>query len=148
MQDILKQGVKPIRNNREYQAVLKMIEENWDPKPGTPQADLFEILCLLVEAYEQREFKVKAAYDPIDVIHFWVEQKGFTRKDLEIYLGPRGRVAEVLNRKRPLSLAMIRNLVEAGIPAHMLIGKIRLRTSSSGEKKRNAAVPRTHHAHP
>ena len=70
MQNILKQGVKPIHNDREYQAALKKIEELWEPDPGTRESDLFEILCLLVETYEQKNFKVQAAYDPIDVITF------------------------------------------------------------------------------
>jgi len=117
--------VKPIKNASEHKAAIERINQIWDPAPGSPEADQFEVLCLLIEAYEQKNFKIESTYDPIDAINFWCEQKGYTRKDLEQFIGSRSRVAEILNRKRPLSITMIRNLSEAGIPAQMLVKRIR-----------------------
>jgi len=143
--------VKPIKNTAEHKAAIERINQIWDPAPGSPEADSFEILSLLIEAYEEKNFKIESTYDPIDAINFWCDQKGYTRKDLEPFIGSRSRVAEVLNRKRPLSITMIRNLAEAGIPAQMLVKKIRslpthsktLVSSGKKSKPRSAAT----HAH-
>ena len=144
-------AVKPIKNDAEHKAVLAKIDQIWDPMPGTPEADQFEVLCLLVEAYEEKHFKIESNYDPIDAINFWCEQNNYTRKDLEPFIGTRSRVAEILNRRRPLSITMIRNLTEAGIPAQMLVKEIRgLPTHSkptSSTSKKLKGHSRGVHAH-
>lgn len=119
--------VKPIHCASEHTEALKMVDELWDKAiPGTKAGDTFELLCMVIEDYEKKNFRIDADYDPIDVIKFWMEQNGLSRKDLIPLIGHRGRVAEVLNRKRPLSIEMIRNLSKAGIPAEMLVGEIQL----------------------
>jgi HTH-type transcriptional regulator/antitoxin HigA len=141
--------LKPIHNNTEYSKALKTIESLWDSAiPGTPEGDMFEVLCLIVEDYEKKHFPIASDYDPIDVIKFWMGQKGFSRKDLEPIIGHRGRIAEVLNRKRPLSIEMIRGLTNAGIPAQMLVGEIRMKKQkkASPSKKKPLKVTKIHHA--
>ncbi|MBF0409744.1 MAG: transcriptional regulator [Candidatus Riflebacteria bacterium] len=124
--------IKLIQNENEYSEVLKKIETLWDKAiPGTPDGEEFELLSLILENYEKRSFSVDANYDPIDVIKFWMEQKNLTRKDLEPLVGHRGRVAEILNRKRPLSIEMIRKFAKAGIPAQMLIGEINIKKNKN-----------------
>ena len=101
---------------------LVRLEAIRDPECDTPQADEFEVLVTLIEAYEARHHPIEPP-DPIEAIKFRAEQPGLTRKDLEPYIGNRGRVSEVLNHKRALTLDMIRKL-HAGleIPYESLIG--------------------------
>ena len=113
--------LKPIRNKREHQAALKEIRGPTSAKEGTPESDRLEVLALLVERYEQEHFPIPAP-DPIDFLQYVMESRGLARKDLEPFIGSRARVAEVLNRVRPLSLEMIRNLAEGlKIPADVLV---------------------------
>ena len=94
-----------------------------DPEPGTPDGDRLDILATLVQAYEARHFPIGAP-DPVEAIKFRMEQSGLTVKDLEPIIGRSNRVYEVLNRKRPLTLAMIRRLHRSlGIPAEVLIAE-------------------------
>ena len=118
--------LKPIRNKKEHQAALKEIETLWSAKDGSPEADRLEVLSLLVERYEQEHFPIPDP-DPIDFLHYVMESRGLARKDLEPFIGSRARVAEVLNRVRPLSLEMIRN-ISAGlkIPAGVLVQRYEL----------------------
>jgi len=113
--------LRPIRTRREYNAALKAAEALWNAREGTPAADRLEVLILLIEAYEQKHFPIEAP-EPIDFLLHVMEARGMTRKDLEKYIGSRARVAEVLNRVRPLTLEMIRRLA-AGLklPADVLI---------------------------
>jgi HTH-type transcriptional regulator / antitoxin HigA len=113
--------LRPIRNKCEHQAALKEAESLWDAPEGSAKADRLEVLTLLIEAYE-REHTPIADPDPIDLILHVMEARGLTRKDLEPFIGTRARVAEVLNRVRPLTLEMIRRLV-AGLelPADVLV---------------------------
>lgn len=113
--------LRPIKTKREHQAALKEIETLWDARAGTAGADRLEVLVLLVEAYERKHFPIEAPH-PIDFLQHVMEARGLTRKDLEPYIGSRARVAEVLNRVRPLTLEMIRRLA-AGLklPADVLI---------------------------
>lgn len=113
--------LRPIRSKREHQAALKEIEALWDAPHGSPDADRLEVLALLVEAYEREHYPIGAP-DPIDFLLHVMEARGLARKDLEPYIGSRARVAEVLNRVRPLTLEMIRRLA-AGLklPADVLI---------------------------
>ena len=118
--------LKPIRNKKDHQAALKAIEALWNAKDGSPTADRLEVLSLLVERYELEHFPIPDP-DPIDFLHYVMESRGLARKDLEPFIGSRARVAEVLNRVRPLSLEMIRN-ISAGlkIPAGVLVQRYEL----------------------
>ena len=113
--------ITPVRTEQEYDAALAEIERLWDATPNTPAADRLDVLATLVEAYEATHWSITPP-DPIDAILFRMEQHGLTRRDLEVYLGGRGHVSEVLGRKRALSLAMIRRLhAGLGIPLESLI---------------------------
>jgi HTH-type transcriptional regulator / antitoxin HigA len=114
--------VRPIRTARDHAAVLRRIELLMDAAPGTPEGDELDVLATLAEAYEERHFPVEDP-SPLDAIRFRMEQLGLARKDLEPILGSRGRVSEVLNGRRALSLQMIRRLNrELGIPLESLVG--------------------------
>ena len=118
--------LKPIRNKTKHRAALKAIEALWNAEDGSPAADRLEVLSLLVERYELEHFPIPDP-DPIDFLHYVMESRGLARKDLEPFIGSRARVAEVLNRVRPLSLEMIRN-ISAGlkIPAGVLVQRYEL----------------------
>ena len=122
----MKNDVKPIRNRKDYEAALKEVEKLWGAKSGTPQGDRLDVLATLIDAYEAEHFPIDPP-DPIAAIKFRMEQKGLTRKDLEPLIGTRTRVAEILNRKRNLSIGMIRRLHKAfGISAEVLISPSRV----------------------
>lgn len=113
--------LKPIKNEADYESALKEIDRLWDVEAGTPESDILEILVTLVEAYEKQHYELPPP-EPIAALEYFMESRGWTRKDLEPYIGSRGRVSEILGRKRPLTLAMIRRLEQAtGIPASILI---------------------------
>jgi HTH-type transcriptional regulator/antitoxin HigA len=113
--------LKPIRTKAAYRKALKEISLLLDAPPGSHEADILEVLSILVEAYEEEHHPVDPP-DPIEAIKFRLEQQGLTRRNLEPYIGSRARVSEVLNRKRPLSVEMIRQLHKGlGIPAEVLI---------------------------
>ncbi len=113
--------LRPIRTEADYEALLKEADSLWDVEPGTPEGDRLEIILTLLDAYESKAFPI-AWPDPVEAIKFRMEQENLVREDLEPYLGSRARVSEILNRKRPLSLEMIRRLHEGlGIPAEVLI---------------------------
>jgi len=115
--------LRPIKTKRDYERALRRIETLMDVEPGTDDADEFEILATLVDVYEDKYFPVGAA-DPVKAILFRMDQQGLERKDLEAFIGSRHRVSEVLNRKRGLSLDMIRKLhAGLGIPLEVLIGE-------------------------
>jgi HTH-type transcriptional regulator/antitoxin HigA len=113
--------IRPIRTKADYRAALKEVERLWDADPGTPSGDRVDVLVTLIEAYEAKHFPVPAP-DPVAAIEFMMEQKGLRRRDLEPAIGSRGRVSEVLTRKRPLTLPMVRELSTLlDIPAAVLI---------------------------
>jgi len=113
--------LRPIRTKREHQAALREIEALWEAPSGSDEADRLEVLTLLVEAYERERYPIEAP-DPIDFLQHVMEARAMTRKDLEPYIGSRARVAEVLNRVRPLTLEMIRRLASGlNLPADVLI---------------------------
>lgn len=101
--------IHPIKTEAAYQAALAEIERLFDAAPGTPEGDRLEVWVTLVEVYEEKHYPIPAP-DPIEAIAYHLESRGLSRRDLERYIGSRARVAEVLNRKRPLSLNMIRRL--------------------------------------
>ncbi len=114
---------RPIRTEEDYQEALKHIEELMESEPGTPESDRLEVLVTLVEAYETEHFPIPVPDDPVAVLEYYMENRGLERSDLVPLLGSRERVSEVLNRKRSLSLAMIRRLhTSLGIPTDLLIG--------------------------
>ena len=113
--------IKPIRTKKDYEAALDELETLWGAKSGTMAGDRLDVLATLIDAYETENFPMDPP-DPIEAIKFRMEQQGLTRKDLEPLIGTRTRVAEVLNRKRNLSIAMIRRLrARLGISAEVLI---------------------------
>jgi HTH-type transcriptional regulator / antitoxin HigA len=113
--------LKPIRNEADHEAALAEVERLWGAKSGTPKGDRLDVLVTLIGVYEEKHHPIDAP-DPVQAIEFRMEQMGLTRKDLEPLIGKRWRVSEVLNKKRPLSLTMIRRLSEKlGIPAEVLI---------------------------
>jgi len=113
--------LRPIRNEEDYETALEEIEALWDAEPDTPETDRLDILVMLVEAYEAEHYPIPDP-DPIELILHVMEARGLTRRDLEPFLGSRARVSEILNRRRPLSLEMIRKLHSGlGIPADVLV---------------------------
>ena len=113
--------LKPIGSERELDRALERIDELWGAKPGTRRGDELDILMLLVEKYEEEHFAIPAS-DPVEAIKFLMEQNDLSRKDLEPYIGARGRVSEVLNNRRSLTLRMIKRLHEGlKIPYESLI---------------------------
>jgi HTH-type transcriptional regulator/antitoxin HigA len=113
--------LKPIRTEADYEAALEEVGRLWGAESGTAEGDRLDVLATLVDVYEAQHYPMDPP-DPIEAIRFRMEQQGLTRKDLEPLIGNRGRVAEVMNRKRGLSIEMIRNLHEQlGISAEILI---------------------------
>ena len=118
-------NIRPIRTESDYEIALRELEAYFENEPaiGTEEGDRFEILATLVEAYEAKHYPIELP-DPIEAIRFRMEQGGLTVKDLVPSIGQLNRVYEVLNRKRGLTLEMIRNLHRnLGIPAESLIGR-------------------------
>lgn len=113
--------LKPIRSEADYEEALSEVERLWGAPSGTPDGDRLDILATLIDAYEAQHHPIDPP-DPIEAIRFRMEQQGLKRKDLEPLIGTRTRVAEVLNRKRSLSIGMIRRLhASLGISAEILI---------------------------
>lgn len=118
--------LKPIRTEADYDAALAEVERLWGAKSGTPDGDRLDVLATLIEVYEAKHYPMDPP-DPIEAIRFRMEQQGLSRRDLEPMIGPRNRVADVLNRKRGLSIEMIRQLHDnLGISADVLIRPSRL----------------------
>jgi len=116
--------IRPLRTEEDYKAALAAVSTlvDADPAAGTPEGDRLEVLALLVEHYEAVHFPL-AKPDPVDAIKFRMEQQGLSVADMKPYIGNTNRVYEVLNGKRPLSMAMIRRLhTGLHIPADVLIG--------------------------
>ena len=114
--------IKPIRNARDHERALKRIQSLMGAEDGSPKGDELEVWVTLVDVYERKKFPIDHP-DAVEAIKFRMEQLGLNRKDLEPYLGSRARVSEVLNKRRGLSLAMIRSLHKnLGIPLESLVG--------------------------
>lgn len=125
--------VRPIRTEADYDAALAEIDVLMSAVPGTPRGDLLDVLVTLVQAYEAKHHPVPPP-DPVDAIRFRMEQQGLRPRDLEPFIGSRGRVSEVLHRKRALTLLMIRRLAAGlGITAEVLVRETPLQ---SGRRKR------------
>lgn len=119
--------IRTIHNKKEYKAALDEIEQLWTAPAKSAEADRLDVLSLLVEHYEKAHFPI-ADPDPIEFLLHVMDGQGLSRKDLEPIIGPRGRVADILNRTRPLTLEMIRRLVsQLNLPAEVLIKPYALR---------------------
>lgn len=117
---------KIIQTAKEHEKALKHVEALMDAKPGSAQEEELELWVLLIERYEQEQFPIEEP-DPIEAIKFRMDQLGLKPKDLRVYIGQKSKVSEVLNRKRPLSLSMIRALHnKLGIPAAILVQEPKL----------------------
>jgi len=125
--------IRPIKTEQDYERALDRIAALMDARPNTAAGDELDVLTTLVESYETLHFPIEPA-DPVDAILFRMEQQGLQRKDLEAFLGSRHRVSEVLNRRRGLSIEMIRRLHRGlKIPLENLIGE-RVRMEQSNQK--------------
>jgi HTH-type transcriptional regulator/antitoxin HigA len=121
MMEMTEIEIKPIRTEEDYRHALAEIERLFEAEPGSAECDRLEVLSILVEDYEERHYPVPLP-DPIEAIEYYLESRGLSERDLIPYIGSRSRVWEIMNRRRPLSLRMIRNLERAlGIPADILI---------------------------
>lgn len=128
---------KIIQTSDEHAKALQHVEALMDAEPGSPEEQELDLWALLIECYEQERFPIEEP-DPIEAIKFRMDQLGLKRKDLEGYIGPKSKVSEVLNRKRSLSLAMIRALhSNLGIPAEILVREpVRARKRSQTSARR------------
>lgn len=112
---------KLIKSNKEYQTALERLDKIFDAKKGSAEADELELLSMLIEQYEDRHFPLNLP-DPIEAIKFRMEQMGYTQTDLANAIGLKSRASEILNRKRKLTLDMIRSLNEKmNIPIELLV---------------------------
>jgi len=117
-------NIKPIRNENVLQKSFSQLETVFQAEAGTEEADDREVLVTLIEAYENKHYPITPP-DPIDAIKFRMEQQGLKARDLEEYIGSSGRVSEILNRKRPLSLKMIKCLHKnLHIPYESLLAEV------------------------
>lgn len=116
--------VQPIRSDADYRAALANVSAlmDLDPDLGTPEGDQLDVLVTLVQAYESKHYPIEAP-SPVEAIKFRMDQAGLTVADMVPYIGPRNRVYEVLNGKRPVTMPMIRRLLNLGIPAASLVGE-------------------------
>ncbi len=113
--------IQPIRTEADHDSALQEIDKLWDAPDGSPESDKLDVLVTLVEAYEDKQYPILSP-DPVEAIIHQMESQNLSRRDLESYLGSRSRVSEILNRKRALSLTMIRKLQSGlGISADILI---------------------------
>lgn len=101
--------IKPIRTEQDYDTAMERVGQLWGASVGSPEGDELEVLSILVERYEQEHYPIPPS-DPVEAIKFRLDQQGLTTRDLEPFIGSSGRVSEVLNRKRKLSLSMVKRL--------------------------------------
>ncbi|MDD9810820.1 MAG: transcriptional regulator [Gammaproteobacteria bacterium] len=114
-------NIKQIKTETDYRAALKTVESLMDAKAGSAEGEQLDVLATLIEAYEEKHYPLEHP-DPVEAIKFEMERKGMTAKELAPMIGGRARVDEILSRKRPLTLPMIRRLhAQLGIPAESLI---------------------------
>lgn len=134
--------IRPIHTERDYEQALEQLDSVFDAKPGTPEGDRLEVLSVLIEAYENERHPIPAA-DPIATISFYMEQNNLTVTDLGRLLGSKPHASEVLNRRRKLSLEMIRRLAdEWRLPTDVLIRDSRTTPKAKHSKRATRAVPR------
>jgi HTH-type transcriptional regulator/antitoxin HigA len=132
-----KKVIRPLRSEADYDAALNEIEQYFEnePKPGTPEADRFDLLALIIEDYERKRWPIEPP-DTIDAIRYRMETGGYTQADLGRLLGSRQRASDILTRKRPLTMRMAWRLHhEWGIPAEALIAPPRTRGRKSADRR-------------
>jgi HTH-type transcriptional regulator/antitoxin HigA len=113
--------IQPIKTEIDYKTALAEVEHLFNAVPNSPEGDRLELSTTLIEAYEEKHYSISLP-DPIEAILSYIESRGLSRRDLEPFIGSRARVSEILNRKRPLTLGMIRKLhTGLGRPAEVLI---------------------------
>jgi HTH-type transcriptional regulator / antitoxin HigA len=113
--------IKPIHTEKDYKEAMSRLEDIFDANPGTKEGDELELLSILIEKYEDEHFPIEAP-DPIEAIKFRMEQLGMEQKDLEGIIGSKGRVSEILNKKRKLTLKMIQSIIQnLHVPAEILL---------------------------
>ena len=123
--------VRPVRSEHDYRAALAEIDRLIDAAEGSPEFETLEVLSILVADYEDKHCVIEGP-DPISFLEFVMESRGLTRRDLEPYIGSRSRVAEILNRRRALSMDMVRRLCNGlDLPAHVLIQPYTIAPASS-----------------
>jgi HTH-type transcriptional regulator/antitoxin HigA len=114
-------NIRPVKTDADYQIALDQVDSLLEAQLNTPEGDELDILTTLITAYEEQHYPILPP-DPVEALLYWMESRDLTRRDLEPLLGSRARVAEILNRRRTLTLEMIRRLhLELGIPAEILI---------------------------
>lgn len=119
--------INPIRNDKDHAAALREIERLWGAAPDTEDGDKLDILATLVERYEDRRWSNSDDSDPIDLLHYAIEELGHSQAELAELLGSRSRASELLNRRRPLTVEMIYKISEAWkIPADLLVKPSRI----------------------
>lgn len=134
-------AVRPIRSKADYEAALEEIDRLFDAEPDTPEDAQLEILITLVDAYEEENYPMGAP-DPIAMIEHVMDAQGLIRKDLEPYIGSRQRVWEVMEKRRRLTLAMIRRLAEGlNIPTEVLVQEYSLKTKGSSQTAHSQLTP-------
>ncbi len=122
-------NIKPIRTEQDYKLALKRVESLMDAEFGTEDFDELEVLTTLIESYEAKHFTIDTP-DPIEAIKFRMEQEGLRQKDLVEIFGNKVRVSEVLNKKRRLTLDMIRNINhDLHIPLESLLNRYELESA-------------------
>jgi HTH-type transcriptional regulator/antitoxin HigA len=137
--------IKPIRNEMEYEDALREIDALFAAEPGTPEADRLEVLVILAEAYEAKRYTLPAP-DPIEAIEHAMDRLGLTQQDLRPYIGSRSRVWEIMNRRRPLTLPMIRKLAAGlDIPADLLVSAYAVAVESEGPRGARATTANVRH---
>ena len=115
--------IKPIKTPDDYRRAMAQMQTLWDSPENSSEADVLEVLAILVEQYEKKHYPIESL-DPIDAIRYEMDEHGWTQQDMVPYFGNKARVSEVLNRKRPLTLKMIKTLHhQLGIPASILLAK-------------------------
>jgi HTH-type transcriptional regulator / antitoxin HigA len=118
--------ILPVKNAKTLKRALGQIEELWGSKPGTKKGNQLEILMTLVEVYEKKTIKFPTL-KPVDIVKFHMEQNDMKQVDLMPFIGSKGLVSEVMNGKKPFSLAMVRKLKTGlGIPADLLIEEVQI----------------------
>src|SRR5271168_4712711 len=126
--------IRPIRTDKDHRAALAEIERLWGASSGTPQGDRLDILVTLVETYEERRWPLKSRrrFDPVDVLHYAIEELGHSQAELADILGSRSRASEVLARRRPLTLEMIQKITASWrIPADLLVQPYRVAVAAA-----------------
>jgi len=124
-------NIRPLKTETDYDAALREIERLFDAAPNTPEGDRLDVLTTLVEAYEAQHYPIPEP-DPIEALKYYMESRGLTIRDLEPLLGEQHKVLDVLERKRPLSLPMIRRLHDGlGMSADILIQPYKLLKSAA-----------------